>query len=172
MSEEILVEAFRTAMRRVPSPVTVVTAADGGQMRGMTVGSFTSVSLVPPLISFNVSHDARMHDLITRVRHFAVHLLSDEQANLSTTFAEPDRSGAQQFEDVSYSLDKHGVPLIDGAIAVFHCASYARHPAGDHSLLVGRVLSVSPATGDLPLVYFNREYRVLGEGLDIPVWPF
>ena len=172
MPEETLAEVFRSAMRRVPSSVTVVTAARAGLMRGMTVGSFTSVSLVPPLVSFNVSHDARMHDMITRARHFAVHLLSDEQAHLSTTFAEPDRSGAQQFEDVSYSLGDHGVPLIDGAITVFHCASFAAHPAGDHSILVGRVKSVSPASGAFPLVYFNREYRVLGEGIDVPVWPF
>lgn len=172
MPEEMLAEAFRSAMRRVPSPVTVVTAARAGEMRGMTVGSFTSVSLVPPLISFNVSHDARMHDLITRVSHFAVHLLSDEQAHLSTTFAEPDRTGVQQFEDVSYSLDDNGVPLIEGAITVFSCAAFAAHPAGDHSLMVGRVLSVSTASGALPLVYFNRKYRVLGEGIDVPVWPF
>ena len=172
MSEEMLAETFRQAMRRVPVPVTVVTVTACDKIRGITVGSFTSVSLDPPLISFNVSRAARMHGLITVARHFAVHLLSEDQAHLSTTFADPARTGAQQFENISFSLDEYGVPVLAGAMVVFRCVPHAVHIAGDHTLMVGRVLAITPAASTSPLVYFDRGYRMLGPAIDVPVWPF
>ncbi len=156
-------DKLRMMMRRVPSPVTVVTAAGPDEMRGMTVGSFTSVSLDPPLVSFNVALDAQMHDLIVNVEHFAVHLLSEAQADLSNNFAIPDRSGADQFADISYRLDAHGTPVLEDTLFVFFCAHHAVHPAGDHSLLVGEVLDIAEGTEAMPLVYFDRSYRRLSD---------
>ncbi len=163
MQRNIDGEALRAAMRRVPSPVTVVTAAGTGEARGITIGSFTSVSLDPPLISFNVGHEAQMHALIVRADRFAVHVLSEAQAHLADHFALPDRSGAEQFAPVAYRLDAHGTPILDGALAVFHCARYAVYEAGDHSLLVGRVLDVEAGAEGLPILYFDRTYRSVGK---------
>lgn len=161
-------DILRATMRRVPSPVTVVTAAGPDEMRGMTVGSFTSVSLRPPLVSFNVALDAQMHPLIIAAEHFVVHLLSDEQAALSTNFALPDRSGAEQFAAISYHLNAHGTPILEGAMAIFHCERYAAYAAGDHTLIVGKVIDITPGAEGDPLVYFDRHYRRLGETLSSP----
>ena len=152
-------------MRRVPSSVAVVTAAGPDEMRGMTIGSFTSVSLDPPLISFNVALDAQMHDLIVEAEHFIIHLLSDEQADLSNNFAIPDRSGREQFADIAYSRDAHGVPVLEEALVIFFCAHYATHPAGDHALLVGEVLDIKAKDDGRPLVYYDRSYRSLSDSV-------
>ncbi len=156
-------EALRRAMRQVPSPVTVVTAAGQGGARGITIGSFTSVSLDPPLISFNVAHDAQTHDLIVGAERFAVHLLSDEQAHLSNHFALPDVTGAEQFAAMPYRRDPYGTPILDDVLAVFHCTRYAVYPAGDHSLLVGEVVAIEEGMAGQPLLYFDRAYHTVGE---------
>ncbi len=150
-------------MRRVPSAVTVVTAAEAGTPHGVTIGSFTSASLNPPLISFNVGHEAQMHDLLVRADRFAVHLLSDAQAHLSEHFALPNRTGAEQFADLAYRLDAHGTPILAEVLTVFHCARYAVYPAGDHSLLVGEVLAVEEPAEGSPILYFDRTYRSVGK---------
>ena len=159
-------------MRLVPSPVTVVTAAGPGGIRGMTVGSFTGVSLDPPLISFNVAHASRMHDVIVTAEHFAVHVLSEAQANLSTLFAAPDRTGEEQFGGLAYALDAEGVPVLSEAVVVFQCTPFALHPAGDHSLLVGQVRGITSGEPTKPLVYYDRSYWRLGRTIAGRVWPF
>ncbi len=157
-------------MRRIPSPVTVVTAAGGGQRRGITIGSFVSVSLDPPLISFNVSRDAQMHPLIVEASLFAVHILTGEQAYLSNHFAIPDLSGEEQFASVAYHLDDDGTPILEDVLAVFFCRRYAVYDAGDHSLLLGQVLNVTEQVEGNPLLYFDRSYRRVGEKIEAGVF--
>ena len=165
-------DRFKDAMSCVPTAVTVVTAADVDDLWGITIGSFTSVSLEPLLVSFNVACSSRMHDRIVGARRFAVHLLSAEQAQLSSIFADPDRLGKDQFAQVTYALDDDGIPILGGAIVVFKCASHNMLPAGDHTLIVAKVDSVMIAGKDSPLVYVDRGYRTLGDGIDVPVCPF
>jgi flavin reductase (DIM6/NTAB) family NADH-FMN oxidoreductase RutF len=160
-------EALRLVMRRVPAPVTVVTAATADEMRGITIGSFTSVSLDPPLVSFNVEKRAQMHRLITRAAVFAVHLLTEDQAHLSNHFAIPDMSGEEQFEPLRYRFDAYGSPILEDVMAVLHCSLYALYEAGDHSLIVGEVLVIDDRGKDHPLVYFNRSYRGVGEEVEM-----
>ena len=163
MQEKLDGNALRSAMRRVPSPVTVVTMAGDDEPRGITIGSFTSVSLNPPLICFNVAHDAQAHDLLIQAERFAVHVLTDEQAHLSDHFAIPDRSGEQQFADLDYQLDVHGTPILPDALTIFHCVRFAVHPAGDHSLLLGEVIGIQEYVAGEPLMYYDRTYRSVGE---------
>ncbi len=163
---------FRAVMRRVPSPVAIVTAAGDQERRGITIGSITSVSLVPPLISFSVMHVSRMHDVITRASHYAVHILAEDQVALSTSFAEPDRSGAQQFAHVSHTLDPNGVPILGGAVAILHCTAHAVHEAGDHSILIGQVRRTTDGPRSRPLVYHQGAYRRLGQHIAECVQPF
>ena len=158
-------EALRQVMRRVPSPVTVVTAAVDGEMRGITIGSFTSVSLDPPLISFNVSRRSRMHPLLLAARHFAVHILGAEQVALSRRFAEPGLSGAAQFEGLSYRVHTEGTPVLEGVLAVLHCRPYRTVEAGDHTIFVGEVMQIETFADGPPLLYYNRAYRAVGETL-------
>ena len=158
-------EALRRVMRQVPSPVSVVTASDGnGEIRGITIGSFTSASLQPPLLSFNISRDAGMYDLLTRADHFALHVLHEGQAHLSDRFAIPDMTGAEQFHALEYTTDAHGAPVLAGAMAVFLCLRHAVYDAGDHSIVLGLVTDIREAgAGRRPLVYFDRSYRRVGK---------
>lgn len=149
---------LRGVMRRLPSPVTVVTAANGEEARGITIGSFTSVSLEPPLISFNVEREAQMHDVLTSAARFAVHFLSEEQAPLCTRFARPDCSGAEQFAEVAHAFDGHGTPLLEGVLAILHCRPYAALEAGDHTIVVGEVVAVEAYAEGAPLLYYNRTF--------------
>ena len=155
--------SLRSVMRRVPSPVTVVTAATAQEARGITIGSLTSVSLDPPLICFNVNHEARMHGVITTVQHFAVHIVTEDQVPLCHRFAQPDLTGAEQFEKVGYTLDEQGVPVLEDVLAVLHCQRHADFEAGDHSIVVGRVVDIEESGSGRPLVYHQRAYREVGE---------
>lgn len=149
-------------MRQVPSPVVVVTAT-AHETRGATIGSFTSVSLSPPLISFNVAHDSQMHAVITVTERFAVNVLREEQALLSQHFALPDVPGEEQFRNVAHHKDADGIPILNGALAVLLCRRYAIHPAGDHTIVVGEVESVEEHGSGMPILYYNRAYRGLGD---------
>jgi flavin reductase (DIM6/NTAB) family NADH-FMN oxidoreductase RutF len=156
---------LRQIMRRVPSAVTVVTAAVGDEARGITIGSFTSVSLNPPLISFNVWKQARMHDLLVRADSFIVHVLRADQARLSTLFADPDLDGDEQFRRAGTEIVGGSAPVIEGALATIYCRQHARYEAGDHTIVVGEVTGVRPGTGE-PLLYYDRGYRAVGPEAD------
>ena len=108
-----------------------------------------------------------MHGVITSAPRFAVHVLSDGQAHLSDHFARPDRTGAEQFADVEHELDLHGTPVLDDALAVFHCRPYAVFEAGDHSLVIGEVVDVRVAPDGGPVLYYDRSYRGIGEALEV-----
>jgi len=154
---------LRTVMRRVPAPVTVVSAAGTDEARGITIGSFTSVSLDPPLISFNVAQDAQMHAVIQEASRFVVHILTDEQAHLSNHFAVPDLSGAEQLAEVEHRLDDHGTPLLDDVLARLTCTPYAYYEAGDHTIVVGEVVDLDLDAAQEPVLYFDRRYCAVGE---------
>lgn len=161
-------EQLRAVMRRVPSPVTVVTMAVPGELRGVTIGSFNSVSLEPALISFNVQKVSQAHATLTATEYFAVHVLSDQQASLSEHFAIPEVSGVVQFSGLAYRLDAWGTPILPDTLLVLHCRRYAVYPAGDHSILVGEVLEIEEGGAETPVLYWNRTYHALGA----PVEPF
>lgn len=156
-------EELRSVMRHVPSPVTVVTAAGPSGYRGITIGSFTSTSLDPPLISFNVNRDSKIYDALTTGLRFAVHVLSDEQAFLGDRFATPEMTSSEQFDGVAFDLDDEGTPVLREALAVIFCERHAVYDAGDHSIVLGRVVDVKESeVDDLPLVYYDRSYRRVG----------
>lgn len=158
-------EGLRQVMRQVPSPVSVATTSDGcGEIRGVTIGSFTSASLCPPLLSFNISREAGIYDLLTRADRFALHVLHEGQAHLSDRFAAPDMSGVEQFRGVDYQVDAQGLPILADVLATLLCLRHAVYNAGDHSIVLGRVTDIrEAAAGKRPLVYFDRSYRRVGK---------
>lgn len=165
MFESVDGETLRQVMRRVPSPVTVVTAADANEARGITIGSFTSVSLEPPLVCFNVNHTAQMHEVIMAASRFAVHVLSEKQAHLAPHFAIPDRTGAEQLRTVPHVIDEHGVPILDGASAVLHCVHHDAFTAGDKTIIIGRVVDTDVYADGGAVLYYKRTYRGVGDEL-------
>ncbi len=165
MSESVDGETLRQVMRRVPSPVTVVTAAGAKEARGITIGSFTSVALEPPLICFNVNHDAQMHDVLLDAPRFAVHILSEAQAPFANHFAVPDRTGPEQFRLIPHTIDEHGTPILDDATAVLHCVHHEVFTAGDKSVIVGRVVDIDMNPDRGAVLYYQRTYRGVGDEL-------
>jgi flavin reductase (DIM6/NTAB) family NADH-FMN oxidoreductase RutF len=160
---------LRHAMRRLPSPVTIVTASVGEKIRGITIGSFASVSLEPALVSLNLSVETPMLPLVERSSRFVVHVLREDQAHLSELFAVPDRTGEEQFAEVAFHRDETGLPVLEGVLARLYCSVDALHPAGDHVLVIGRVDQVEELSAGHPLVYFNRGYHSVGDEVDIEV---
>lgn len=170
MAEPVDGSAFRTAMRRVPSPVVVVTAQGDHEARGITIGSFTSVALDPPLISFNVGQQSRMHAIMEACSRFAVQVLSEEQVHLAKRFAEPDLTGAEQFESVPTTQDEYGIPHLDGVSARFHCTPHSAMEAGDHTLYVGQVVAIDEPPNRGAVLYYQSSYR--GVGSELPSTEF
>lgn len=159
VQSSIVGEDLRDVMQRVPSPVTVVTAAGAPEARGATIGSFTSVSLDPPLVSFNVDRETQMHEVLENTQHFAVHLLSDGQSELCTHFAVPDQTGADQLAAVDHQTDEHGTPILDAAPAVLYCRWHEAFGAGDHTIIIGQVVELDERAEAPPILYYNRDYR-------------
>ena len=165
MSEPVEGSVFRAAMRRVPSPVVVVTAAGETEARGITIGSFTSVALEPPLVSFNVGRDSRMYRVMETCSRFAVNVLGEGQAHLAKRFAVPGITGPEQFEDVPHSRDVYGTPLLDGVTARLQCTPHDAVTAGDHIVYVGLVVGVDEQPDDGAVLYYKSSYRGVGSEL-------
>jgi flavin reductase (DIM6/NTAB) family NADH-FMN oxidoreductase RutF len=149
-------------MGQMPSPVTIVTAAREQQARGITIGSFTSLSMDPPLISFNVDIDSQMHDVITETNRFAVHIPSREEAELCNHFAVPDQTGREQLETVPHHLNRHGTPILEQVLAVINCRTHASFSAGDHTIIAGEVLQIQTLKDGVPLLYQDQAYHQIG----------
>ena len=153
-------EALRRVMRRVPSPVTVVTAAWDGERYGATIGSFTSVSLAPPLVSFNLQHGSSLRMALEAGAPFAVHVLRDDQADLAARFARPDLAMPERFDELTQD-DEDGVPVLP-CLARVRGRVHTRMAAGDHLLVLADVVGAEePGEGE-PLLYLDRAFRRVG----------
>lgn len=159
-------DEFRAALARLASGVALVTARDpeDGEDAGMTATSFLSVSLEPPLVLISVRADSRMDDVLSRAETWAVSLLAEEQRALASRFAMKGRlSDRLLFADAPHRRSElTGSPLIDGALATVECRTEERVPAGDHTLVIGRVLQAeADGASGRPLLYFRGDYRRL-----------
>ncbi len=144
-------------MARVASGVVVVTARVGEEDHAMTANSFTSVSLDPELVLFCVQQDSRFHDAIHAADRWVVNLLSAEQAPAARWFAERGRPLQGQMEVVEYSREDDGIAVLKGSIGHLGCTTDAIHPAGDHSIVLGKVdRIVYENLSAPPLVYFDH----------------
>ena len=150
---------FRDALGRFASGVTVVTGTSAGEPVGLTCQSFSSVSLEPPLVVFIPAKSSRAWPLIQRSGKFCVNFLAADQAELSNTMAS---RGTDKFADVKWSPSAEtGSPMLDGALAQVDCTIHAVHEAGDHYLVIGRVVDLllhDDGEQD-PLLFFRGEYR-------------
>lgn len=152
-------DAFRQAMRRIASTVSVITAADGALRGGMTVTSLTSVSLNPPALLTCINQKTRLHRLLLLSDVFCVNVLHADQAELSHAF-----SGAlpheQRFEKGAWSLDAGGIPFLQDAQANLFCRRKAFVSYGTHTIFIGEVERVAMRETIAPLVYLDAVYSV------------
>ena len=158
-------EELRRAMRQWATGVTVVTSAYEGTRHGMTVNSFTSISLDPPLILVSLERQTRTHRLVNQAGVFAVTILNDQQQDLSDCFAGRYPEREDRFCNVDTYTLLTGAPSIVGGLASFDCKVVSRYEAGTHTLFIGEVVAIhypsSPVDSDGPLLYYNRSYRRL-----------
>ncbi len=155
-------EALRGVLREVAAPVVVVTTQTADGPRGATIGSFTSVSLDPPLVSVNVTHGTQLHEALVAAEAWAVHLLSASQADLAEHFAVPDLDGPAQLAPFPHVAPEDGPPLLRHTLGVLRCRPYARFEAGDHTVFVGEVVDLIEGGGSRPLLYYRQSYRGIG----------
>jgi flavin reductase (DIM6/NTAB) family NADH-FMN oxidoreductase RutF len=150
---------FRQLLGRFTTGVTVLTTRDtDGRAVGMTANSIASVSLRPPLLAASIGHEATLHTALLAADEFVVNILAESQEAISRRFA---GAHADRFEGIGYTLSERGLVLLDGAHAHIECRRHALVEAGDHTILIGRV--VGGATGDgRPLLYYRGGYAVLG----------
>jgi flavin reductase (DIM6/NTAB) family NADH-FMN oxidoreductase RutF len=149
---------FRAALSRFPSGITVVTSlSSGGELHGITVSAFWSVSLDPPLILVCIEKTTGSHHTIRESGYFVVNILAAGQDEISERFSLP---VPNKFEGTNYAVGIAGVPILTDALVVLECRLTNAHAGGDHTIFVGEVENLSIKDGD-PLVYFHGNYRDL-----------
>lgn len=149
---------FRQALGRFSTGVTVVTTrAPGGERVGMTANSFSAVSLDPPLILWSIRNEAPSLPAFLDSGVFAVNILTQEQADLSHRFATPQED---KFAGVDCSDGHGGCPVLAAALALFECDLHQSIPAGDHQILLGRVVRASFDDAASPLLFSSGRYAV------------
>lgn len=154
----VTADEFRRACSRFATGVTVATVLDSqGTPHGLTVSSFTSVSLDPPLILICLGHAVTAIDIFRAATHFGVNVLSAAQQDLSDRFA---RKGFDRFDGTPWQPGETGVPLLPGALAQIECAVHHRVTSGDHDIFIARMVRAHVADGD-PLIHFGGAYHHL-----------
>lgn len=156
-------EQLRTAMRAWTSGVAIVTAAYDGQQHGMTVSSFTSISLDPPLVVVSLQTSSRTHDMVSQAGAFGVTILAADQKELSERFADRPPGRNHDLEGLQTETFVTGAPLIRGGLACLDCRVSHAVPVGMNTLFIGEVVAVRGDDHDGPLIYHDRAYRHLQE---------
>jgi flavin reductase (DIM6/NTAB) family NADH-FMN oxidoreductase RutF len=152
-------DEFRAALGAFATGIAVVTTRDeAGEARAMTVNSFSSVSLDPPLILFCLDRRAFHYRRFAGARAFAVNMLAAGQEALSNRFASESEDG---FGDLACEALATGSPILAEALAALDCVREAAHEAGDHLLLIGRVAALKAPRAADPLLYFRGAYAGL-----------
>lgn len=151
--------AFRDAMGCFASAVTVVsTCGDDKMPVGVTVNSFNSVSLEPPLVLFCLGLEATNLQRFLDNGKFVVNVLAEDQQDISTGFA---KDGENFFASIEHDWSEHGCPVLKGALALFECDMETTYDGGDHIILIGRVRKVSHRPEGNPLVYYRSRYAAV-----------
>jgi flavin reductase (DIM6/NTAB) family NADH-FMN oxidoreductase RutF len=151
---------FRRCCARFATGITIATVIDPDcQPHGLTVNSFTSVSLAPPLVLVCIDYSSKVLPLFRAASHFGVNVLHAGQQELSARFA---TKGQDRFDRVPWTAGEFGVPLIPGALAHFECAVRNVVEAGDHAVFLAEAIRFDLGERGEPLLFFDSRYRSLG----------
>lgn len=154
---------FRDALGQFPTGVAIITTKTiDGEKLGMTISSFNSLSLDPPLVLFSIYRKALSFAAWQQATHYAVNILNDAQEELSNSFA---RAKGDKWSGVSVATGKSGIPILPDSVVTFECEAYSRHDGGDHDIFVGRVIALheNKACHGHSLVFYGGQYRRLRE---------
>jgi 3-hydroxy-9,10-secoandrosta-1,3,5(10)-triene-9,17-dione monooxygenase reductase component len=146
---------YRTVLGHFATGVSIVTATDDEGPVGMACNSFTSVSLDPPLVLFCAAKSSTTWPRIHNAGHFAVNVLTEDDEQVCRTFAAKD---VDRFVGVNHHRGATGAPILSDALAYIDCSTEAEHDAGDHVIVVGRVVELGYATEGKPLLFYRGGY--------------
>jgi 3-hydroxy-9,10-secoandrosta-1,3,5(10)-triene-9,17-dione monooxygenase reductase component len=146
---------YRTVLGHFATGVTIVTALDGDTPVGMACNSFTSVSLDPPLVLWCAAKSSSTWPQMQGAQHFAVNVLAEDGEPTCRVFA---TKGVDRFEGVTHHRAVTGAPILADALAYIDCETEAEHDAGDHVIVVGRVVELGYATEGKPLLFYRGGY--------------
>jgi flavin reductase (DIM6/NTAB) family NADH-FMN oxidoreductase RutF len=154
-AETVDARQLRQALGSFPTGVCLVTTAlTGGKREGMTINSFASVSLDPPLILWSIRDNARSGDAFLAARSFNLSVLSCDQQDLATHFAKPAPDKFERFAD-EFDNGANECPRLKDAVATFECSVWSRHQEGDHTILLGRVERFARSDKAAPLLFHS-----------------
>ena len=147
--------AYRDVLGHYPTGVTVVTAFDGDEPVGMVVGTFTSVSLDPPLVAFMPTRGSGTYARLARAESYCINVLAHDQLEVCRTMAVP---SDDKFARVAWQHSEHGAPSLDEAVAQIHCTPESQIEAGDHYIVLCRVQALEVKRAVTPLLFFQGGY--------------
>ena len=147
--------ALRTVLGHFATGVAIVTALDGDEPVGMACNSFTSVSLEPQLVLFCAAKSSTTWPRIQAGRKWAANILGEDAEEVCRLFAQ---KGADRFAHIAYTAGRSGAPLLDSAIAFVDCETVEEHDAGDHVIVVGKVLELGYSSDGKPLLFYRGGY--------------
>lgn len=150
-------QAFKDALSRFASGVTIVTVESADEVVGITVSAFISVSLEPPLVLVSIDKRAKAHDVLARSERFAISVLAAGQEAISNYYAGWKAPG----QTVALARPDMATPVVPDALAWIDCSLHQAVEAGDHTLYIGRVERLTVRDGE-PLLWFRSKYRTLG----------
>jgi flavin reductase (DIM6/NTAB) family NADH-FMN oxidoreductase RutF len=153
-------EGLREVLGLFPTGIAVVTARDQqGTLYGVTINSFSSVSLDPPLVLFSLHRQLHTLQVLLESATFAIHFLRDDQRQLSARFA---ASAADKWNEIRHRTGVTGCPVLESSLAVLECQLHGHHDGGDHEIVVARVTHMERDVSRSPLVFFRGRYHTLG----------
>jgi flavin reductase (DIM6/NTAB) family NADH-FMN oxidoreductase RutF len=153
---------FRNALGCFATGIAIMATRDtDGKFIGITVNSFASVSLDPPLISFCLDRNATSLQGFLSAEHFTVNVLAEGQETLSAAFARS--SAGDKFTGIEFEIGPSGLPLLAECLTHLECVREAVHDAGDHLIMIGRVIRLAQRPEGRPLLYFRGRYARIGE---------
>jgi len=147
-------DVLREGLGKFATGVTVVTCHGSEGPCGITANSFSSVSLEPPLVLWNIAKVSNSLQAYLDAEHFAINVLTSNQQSLSAHFAQTEHT---TFNGIEHSLSAHGVPVLPDTLACFECRTHQIHDCGDHYIIVGEIEDYRFDDGS-PLLFFGGEY--------------
>lgn len=152
-------QSFRSALSLYPTGVAVVSAEPEGYLPfGMTINSFTSLSLTPPLIMWNLQKSSETFKAWHNVKSFTVNFLREDQQEVSTRYA---RKGEHDMDEESFRQGITDCPMLIDCMANLECTMHARHEEGDHVIIIGEVVNMMTDSDQAPLVFHKGKYKIL-----------
>lgn len=153
-------DLFRELMRRFAAGVTLVTFSENGKLGGLTVSSFCSLSMDPPLVLICIDREVASHESLEKTATFGVNICNSEQGKIALDFANPNIDKNELVRSLPHRITENGTPLLEGSLAAMECTITEKYDGGDHTIFVGRIEGGNFDEKAKPLVYYSSD---LGE---------